>query len=266
MLDHQIKIAADAFGITCPEDWCKIRPDEIRAIHGCGPATVDHLRIYLAARGLTLRDDATPVFWQTNLSAARIGGQVSKVDTATVLPFTILVDTKEQQPFAFQGFLSDSDTKFRPLLVRTELKNLGPAHGDYAIRGMEGEAHIERKGVSDAIGTFLSQGERRERWLKTLEFLAGIECAAVVVECSFGAMLKSVESRGSRPVDVLRKTLHCQVLAWEQDYRVPFVFCDSRRFAELTVLEILKRYYRHATDSRKTPEEKQIDSMLEAIL
>lgn len=266
MLDHQIKLARDALGVQIPEDWTRISPEQVRAVHGCGPSTLDHLRLYLAARGLTLLNDATPGYWQEVLGSVRIGGQVSNTDRSVVLPFTILVDTAEQQPFAFQGFFSDAESNFRPLLVRTELKHLGATHGDYSIRGMEGQAHIERKGLGDAIGTFLSHGDRRERWLATLGFLSGIDCAAVVVEASLGKVITSIESRGARPKQVLQKTFHCQVLAWEQDFRVPFIFCDTRRLAELTTLEILKRYYRHETDSKKTPEDRVVDKLLEGIL
>jgi len=246
MMDAQIKIAREKLAIVKPGDWCKYKPEEIRRIHGCGPATVDHLRLYLAARGLTLRDDATPEYWQQNLAAARIGGQVAMTDKAVAVPFTVLIDSKEQYPFQFKGITADADQNYRPLLVPTVVVNMGPAHGDYSLRGYEGYVHIERKGVGDAVGTFLSHGERRDRWLATLDFLASISTAAVVVECSMGAMIKQVVARGKRSKQDLRKTLHRQVLAWEQDYRVPFVFCDSPRLAELSAFSILNRHYRHA--------------------
>jgi len=262
MMDAQIKLAGEALGVIKPEDWCAIRPEQIRKIHGCGPATVDHLRLYLAARGLTLRDDATPAYWQQNLASARIGGQISVADKAVTAPFTILVDNQETYPFRFQGMTSDANTQFRPLLVPTRIVSMGPTHGDYSIEGYEGRCHVERKGMEDAHGTFLSHGDRLERWLKTLDFLAGIETAAVVIECTMGEMIKSVVSRGSRTVGVLRKTIHRQVLAWEMDYRVPFVFCDSRRLAELTTYAILNRHYRHANKQGDS----QVDEELEAAI
>lgn len=251
MMDSQIKTAGEKLGIVKPGDWTKIRPEQIRRIHGCGPATVDHLRLYLAARGLTLRDDATPAYWQQNLAAARIGGKVAKSDTAVVVPFTVLIDNQEKMPFAFQGITADADQKYRPLIVPTCVVSMGPTHGDYSMQGFEGQAHIERKGVDDAIGTFLARGDRHDRWLATMEFLASIPTAAVVVECSLGSMLKQVIARGSRSKQDLRKTLHRQVLAWEQDYRVPFVFCDTPRLAELSTFSILNRHYRHAMASSK---------------
>ena len=265
MLDAQIKIAREAFGIVRPEDWCKVTPEQIRNVHGCGPATVDHLRLYLAARGLTLRDDATPGYWQKNLAAARIGGQVATTDRAVTLPFIVLVDKQEQQPFTFQGLRSDADQGHRPLIVPVRISSLGPTHGDYSIEGMEGQAHVERKGLGDALGTFLAKQDRGERWLRTLEFLAGIPTAAVVIESSFGQMIASVQARGSRPKPDLQKTLHRQVLAWEQDYRVPFIFCDTRRLAELTTLSILRRHYRHATARPVNPKDTELDAAIAAL-
>lgn len=243
-LEHQIGIAREHFGIRTPEDWCGVRPEWITQLHGCGPATVDHLRIYLAARGLTLRDDGTPAYWQQHLASARIGGQLSDTDDAIVLPFTVLIDTAEKKPYIFQGVRGDAKEKRRTLIVPIEYRSLGPTHGDYSIDGYERMCHVERKSMADAQGTFLSHGERRDRWQNTLAFLAEIPTAAVVIECTFGQMIANVESRGRRSKGILAKTLHRQVLAWQEDYRIPFYFCDDRRFAEVTTLAILRRFYR----------------------
>jgi hypothetical protein len=247
-LDHLIEKARDQFGIMNPEDWCSVRPEWILQVDGCGQATLDHIRLYLAARGLTLRDDQTPWHWQEALESAKIGGQLAKSDRARVEAFTILIDTQEKQPFTFQGFIDAG----APTIIPTRFQSLGPSHGDYSISGLEGEAHVERKSTEDALGTFLSHAERRQRWENTLAFLAGIPCAAVVVECSLGKLLDSAEPRGTRTKATLRKTLHRQILAWEQDYRVPFIFCDTRRLAEATTLAILKRRWQKVNGLKKT--------------
>lgn len=267
MLDNQIKLAREAFSIVKPEDWCNITPAQVRTVHGCGPATVDHLRLYLAARGLTLRDDATPAYWQQNLASARIGGQVSKMDTAVTLPFVVLVDKQEQQPFLFKGCHCDADQNNRPLIVPIRIVSMGPTHGDYSIEGMEGTVHIERKGLGDALGTFLAapDTDHGQRWRRTLEFLAGVPTAAVVIEASLGATITAVQARGSRTRPNLQKTLHRQILAWEQDFRVPFVFCDTTRLAELTTLAILRRHYRHANQSPPVPKDLDLDQAIAAL-
>ena len=262
MLDKKIQAAAEQFGVQTPEDWQEVRPEWIRQVHGCGPSTVDHLRMYLAAKGLTLKDDATPAYWQQNLSAARIGTTIAKTDVAVPLPFTVLVDTAEQQPFQFQGFRADADQKHRPLIVPLKYVDLGVSHGDYGIDGID-DCFVERKGLGDAIGTFLSvpDSDRRNRWEATLEFLAGIKTSAVVVECSFLAVLGNIQARGQRDKPTLQKLLHCQVLAWEQDYRVPFIFCDTRRFAEQTTLQLLRRHWRKAhSRTKQTQEDRDLDA------
>ena len=246
VLDKKIQEAANHFGVSCPEDWTQVPVAWLRQINGIGPSTIDHLRIYLAARGLTLKDDATPEFWQKNLSAAKIGTQISTTDKAVSLPFTILVDTREQHPFTFQGHRADSDQGHRPLLVPVEYTHLGDNHGDYAIKGFS-DCYIERKSLDDAHGTFLAHGDRRDAWLATLEFLASIKTSAVIIEASFKRYCFDILPRGERSKHTLAVTLHRQVLAWQNDYRVPFIFCDDRRFAEETTLQIMRRHYRHAT-------------------
>ena len=64
VLDKKIQEAAAHFGVTAPEDWTEVPVSWLRQVPNVGPVTIDHLRIYLAARGLTLKDDATPEFWQ----------------------------------------------------------------------------------------------------------------------------------------------------------------------------------------------------------
>ena len=240
-LDHLIKIPREHFGIVRPEDWTEIRPEWILQLHGCGPSVLDHLRLYLAARGLTLRDDQTPNYWMRNADDSLIGGRIASTDRKRVEAFTILVDTAEKYPFTFQGYAEGG----KPIIVPTEFKSLGPTHGDYSISGLEGDAHVERKSMNDAHGTFLSHGERRERWIRTMEFLAGIPCSAIVVECSIGVLINNVEVRGTKTKATLQKTLHRQILAWANDYRIPFHFCDgsdkNRRLSEATTLSILRR-------------------------
>jgi hypothetical protein len=243
-IDHRIAIARDHFKITSPDDWCEIRPHWIRTLHGCGPRTVDMIRLYLAARGLTLKDDATPGFWQQHLQTATIGGQVSLVDNAITEDFTILIDSGEQQPFTFQGFTEGQ----RPLLVPYQWQALGKAHGDYSVAGCEGYVHIERKSCEDAIGTFLSHGDRGDNWLDTMSFLAEIPMGAIVIEATMGQCVASIQSRGKRSVTALRSEFQGSVLSWSSEFCVPFWFMDTRRIAERWTYKILKRGWRKCTE------------------
>lgn len=246
-LEHLIAKARDHFNIKRPEEWCKIRPDWIRKVEGVGPKTLDQVRIYLAMRGLTLLDDATPEFWQRNLQTATIGGQISLVDTSATEAFTVLIDSQEKHPWAFQGFMAGD----RPLIVPIKWQSLGPSHGDYSVAGCETFVHIERKSINDALGTFLSHGDRRDRWERTLQFLAEIPYGHVIIEGTFGQCMTAIKSRGKRSDRALRSEFAGSVLSWMDTYCIPFHFYDSRRIAERLAHRILKRGWRFATEQKK---------------
>ncbi len=68
----------------------------------------------------------------------------------TLLP-TVIVDTREQAPLQFASLPFEVDTL---------------ATGDYSARGLESDISIERKSISDLIGSLTSG---RERFMRELE-------------------------------------------------------------------------------------------------
>lgn len=174
-------------------------------------------------------------------------------------PFAILVDTAEQTPFTFGGIHADADRHNRLLVVSPGINLLRHclgrhphSLGDYAIEGYIGRCHVERKSMDDAHGTILGwSGEvadrnRRERFEQELANLNNIECAAVVVECSLGELLARAPEydHGKKTAKLNRKILLRSILAWQQDYSsVPFIFCESRRAAEVVTFRWLERFY-----------------------
>ena len=101
-----------------------------------------------------------------------------------VSPFTILRDTRENNPWKFQGLRASAKDGGGILLVKTEWHNLGDGMGDYTLAGMEDEetgwrVSIERKSMADLYSTILSG---RERFEVELANLNRMEYAAVVVE------------------------------------------------------------------------------------
>lgn len=261
VLDTKIQQVKEHFGCSELDDWRQIAPSWIVQLEGIGPATLDQIRLMLAVRGVTLLNDRTPDYWKEKLGHVRAGSVMADDEIAVVCPFTVIVDSAEQAPFAFERIAAHkrdwtADVKWRisqelltpdkvVLSVPTQRKSLGESRGDYSLVGYEGRAHIERKSVEDAQGTILGYAERHERFIRELEFLASIECKAVVIEGSLGQVLATVTARGKRSVDDNRRSLYGQVLAWQQDYAVPWIFCDSRRLAEVTTFRILERYWRH---------------------
>lgn len=178
-------------------------------------------------------------------------------------PFTIVVDVQEKQPFTFTGIAADANQKGRQIVVETIYKSLGVSHGDYSIEGLESEVAIERKSIEDAHGTFLGWGERRERFERELQALANFPCAVVVLECNLNEMVETAPSHGVKTAKENAKILFRQVLAWQQDYRVPWIFCNGRRMAEITTFRILERYYRKQREQKR--KEQSIDKQLSLL-
>lgn len=180
-------------------------------------------------------------------------------------PFTILVDTAEQAPYHFQQIHADADKGGRLLvvtpgvnLVRQCLGRHPDSLGDYSIAGFVGRCHVERKSMEDAHGTILGfttkagsnqasrAFDRRERFEQELANLANVECAAVVVECSLGELLKQAPEHdlGKKTGLCNRKILARSINAWIQDYGVPWLFCDDRRMAEVMTFRFLERFWK----------------------
>ena len=255
VFDSKLEKLRKHFNIQSADDWRSIRPAEILSVEDVGHATLNHLRLYLAARGMTLANDGTPSDWQRILSSSAVNG--TNEPRSLVAPFRIVIDVQEKHPFQFVGIKADSNQKRVPIQVNTVTRSLGPHHGDYSIEDFEDHIAIERKSMEDAQATFLAHGERRERWIETMEHLAGMYSAAIVIECSMGTMLANIEPRGSRSRDVLIRTLHRQVIAWADDYRVPFLFCDDRRLAEHTAFHVMRRAWSKIVESRRENRQSQ---------
>lgn len=253
-VQHRIDKARKHFGIVNPRDWANVRPEWILKLKDCGEVTLNHIRLYLVPHGITLRDDSTPEYWAQMLGLAKIGGQLGETDKLPIEPYTILIDSAEQQPWMFSGVKVDG----RFAIIPHKIVDLGTSHGDYSIAGCESEIHIERKSVSDAIGTFLSHDEeRRANWRNTLQFLAEIPSGAVYIEGTRYECLAQITSRGQRSVDALRREFRNQVAAWSEDYGLRFKFFDTPRAAESEALYVLRRYWLFKTElkDRQTSDE-----------
>ena len=83
-----------------------------------------------------------------------------------VFPVTVIVDTREQRKFTFEGLRTDAEFGYRPLVVRTARKAL--CAGDYSLATWERSVAIERKSLTDLYGTL---GQNRERFVRELQSL-----------------------------------------------------------------------------------------------
>jgi hypothetical protein len=250
--EQKLNLLRFHFDIKQVSDWNRIRPDEVLAQPDIGTATLNEIRYILAGQGITLHEDQTPEYWQSRLIRTTIGSLTFRDEERSVVaPFTILIDEQEKIPFTFVGLTADAENESRPLIVPTQRKSLGPSHGDYSLAGHEGRVAIDRKSVDDCISTVLGWGDRREQFMRTLEYLAGLRVSAIIVEGSFANVLSNAYATNNKSASENRKILHRQILAWMQDFRTPWIFCDDRRFAEKTTFQTLRRYHQKFIEKAK---------------
>lgn len=159
-------------------------------------------------------------------------------------PYTIIVDTREQRPFAFANLYADAADGRRPLHVQTSRACL--PSGDYSLAGYETQIAVERKSLSDLFGTL---GSGRRRFQNELQRLAAYQFAAVVVEAEWSEIL-TAPPQHSR---LKPKTVHRSVIAWQQKYRnVHWWFMPDRAVAEVTTLRVLERFWKIQTAKRSS--------------
>jgi ERCC4-type nuclease len=125
-------------------------------------------------------------------------------------PATIIVDTREQEPYSFDPRLAGA--------VRRAL----PA-GDYSIEGLEGIVAVERKTLDDFVSTVIHS---RSRFREELRKLGGYRVACVVVEAGLQDVLQKRYRGETHPNAVLGSTLSIIL-----DFRVPVFFCGNRQAA-----------------------------------
>ena len=161
--------------------------------------------------------------------------------------FTIYVDSAEQHPFTFQNIRADCDKKYVRTVPDIEHRCLGrhpTSLGDYSLAGGLGRCHIERKSMEDCQSTILGFNDgHRERFECELHNLSQVECSMVLVECSLSDLLKHSPQYGKKTAQQNAKTLFRSILAYQQDYRVPWLFCDGRGLAEQSAYWFLHRWW-----------------------
>ncbi|HOZ49061.1 MAG TPA: ERCC4 domain-containing protein [Candidatus Hydrogenedentes bacterium] len=130
---------------------------------------------------------------------------------------SIVIDTREQLPYSFK-----SHTLVRKLEA-----------GDYSVAGAEDRIAVERKSMTDFIGTVI---RGRKRFHAELRKLAEYEHACVVVEGSLRDLLEGRYPGGAHPNALLGSVLSIVV-----DFGVPVYFCSDRQCACRFVAGFLER-------------------------
>lgn len=169
----------------------------------------------------------------------------------SVVPFTILIDTRESRPWTFTNIPGDSGEG--TLIIPWEWQCLGTGWGDYTIKeavNQEGKwrLSIERKSIDDLYSTILS---RRDLFIKELENLNTLEYAAVVVEASIGRVIGHTprywEKKGfsEQTMFYKRKRVIRSIIAWQCRYPViRWWFLTNRFTAQIWAFRLMHRWWK----------------------
>jgi len=142
----------------------------------------------------------------------------------------IIIDTREQAPFAFEG-------------KECEVVTGTLTTGDYSLVGLEDKVALERKSLSDLVGCLSSSG--RERFERELTRARGLYFFGVVIEAGFTEL--TGELTGKQYRSAMNPHAAAQsILAFQVRYGTPFIWAGSRRAAEYITFSFLSKYLREA--------------------
>lgn len=194
------------------------------------------------------------------------------MNTTTICPFKILIDSAEQQPFSFRGIYDDGfytdifgDKKRRELIVQTDGPRPGlslgrhpDSLGDYSVEGFVGRIGVERKSMADLQGTLLGfdkrgteDTNRRDRFKCELQNLARIEAALLVIECDFNDVIANAPEWGKKTKAENAKTLCRTIFSWQRQIKVNWLFAGGRRMAEVATFRFLEGFVREQVKEEK---------------
>jgi hypothetical protein len=235
------------YRISSIEDWRLIRAVDILAVEGVGKGYLSKLRLWLAHRDITLKNDGSPAYW-IDVVTKRLDKDID--DKPGTCPFTIVVDSNETFPFSFTSMVdSDGNIVEVPTVYRA-LWTEGWA--DYTIDGMEDRIQIERKSQEDLLGTLSGRRENFEAEIARLDGFCSF--AAIVVECEWSDILKDSHDHGPRAKSVSRT-----FLSWAIKYpRVHWVFCAGRSHAEIVTYQLLTKFWWQSQREDSAMERNQI--------
>lgn len=153
-----------------------------------------------------------------------------------VFPASVIVDTREQAAFHFLNIAPWSIVPLQHMALMT---------GDYSLSGFEDQMTIERKSISDFLGSIIGGRDRFER---EFERMSEMRFAAVVVEGELSTVLEHSRSKTRINTDSILGTLD----SWRIRYGVHWVFCMGRRHAEIQTLKLLYQFWRIDREIKKS--------------
>lgn len=151
-------------------------------------------------------------------------------------PFTIIVDTREQQAWEF-GFHETAKRKLDT--------------GDYSIEGYEDIIAIERKKSVSEIATNLSES----RFKDVLERLSKIKHPFMLFEFDLDDVYdfpvgSDVPKSKWDSLRVKGKYIIKRLIEIQLDYNIQIIFCGDPNNAEKLAVSIMKRIYERYNNTR----------------
>ena len=134
------------------------------------------------------------------------------------------MDSREQNPFTFQGYQADSEPATLPV-------------GDYSLPFWEDRVTIERKTLNDLVGCLM--GKDRTRFERELTKGRAYDLFCVIVEAS----LEDV-SRGRYRSEIKPHAVIQSIIVFQVRYGVSFVWAGNRAGAEYVTYSLLSKYLR----------------------
>lgn len=150
--------------------------------------------------------------------------------------FTIITDSREQNPWLFTGLTKRKNYIDYPLTVPTRSQTLST--GDYSILGLESAITIERKSASDLVSTITAHRERFERELTRMQEM---DFSAVIVEATW----QYTQSYCHISTDMNPAALDASILTFQMRYpRTHWYYRPSRFYAMKTAYKLFDIYLR----------------------
>ena len=156
-------------------------------------------------------------------------------DGKIVVPFKIIRDHRERRA----GWTFSSVA----LMVRGKRHTAHPAvhtqhmkTADYTIHHHEDSFLIERKSISDLVGT-LTRGRRR--FVSELRRMDGLDFSAVVVEGSHEDMIAYTHQRS----EATPQAVHASYLALSMRFGTKWYWLADAQAAERVALQLMLRWY-----------------------
>jgi len=129
---------------------------------------------------------------------------------------TVIIDTREQQPFRFRDHMNWIDGEVTATLPT----------GDYSVVGMEQTVAMERKSFSDVIQSLTSW---RARFIRECERMALLPYKCILIEATYEDLKSPYRQLGQLYTDAHPNGIVGSLDAIEARYGIPIIYTSQNR-------------------------------------